>query len=54
METVKGYTVDDLLKMGITSLFTLGFTEDELEKAVKMIEEHGRKQREEFDNTDNL
>ena len=54
METVKGYTVDDLLKMGITELFTLGFTQEELDKAVKMIEEHGRKRRESFDNADNL
>ena len=54
METVKGYTVDDLLKMGITELFTLGFTKEELDKAVNMIEEHGRKRRESFDNADNL
>ncbi len=54
METVKGYTIHDLLKMGITELFTSGFTDEELDKAVKMIEEYDENDEQSFDNTDNL
>lgn len=41
METVKGYTVEDFLKMSVADFLMLDFTKEELDKAMKMIDEHG-------------